>query len=249
MRSQRQARPGVVPPRRRGLERPVDSKFSPDGKSLYVLDFGANRVMREAVTVFGHTGVLWRVTRKGGEVVSGGPIYVEFDEASWRGHIDNVEAWLGIVLTHQVAFRRLLEDVHPRLHEPHLREFVGEIAETARRHEAEAERFHARIGRDPSAARKRAGEAFAAARRAGAEALGSAGGGQGSWLGLHALVPANLNAESAFAVAKQLALALGLREMAEAAFAVENEQAAGHLTLKELVLETAAIAILYKAPA
>ena len=49
-------------------------------------------------------------------------------------------------------------------------------------------------------------------------------------------------------MAEQLALALGLREMAEAAFAIENEQATGHLVLKELMLETAAIAILYKAP-
>jgi len=48
-----------------GIERPVDCKFSPDGKSLYVLDFGVNKAMRETVTVFGHTGVLWRVTRKG----------------------------------------------------------------------------------------------------------------------------------------------------------------------------------------
>lgn len=37
--------------------------------------------------------------------------------------------------------------------------------------------------------------------------------------------------------------------MAEAAFAVEDEQAAGRLTLRELILETASIAILYKAPA
>ena len=55
-------------------------------------------------------------------------------------------------------------------------------------------------------------------------------------------------AQSAFAVAEQLALAIGLRELAEAAFAIENEQAKDHLVLRELMLETAAIAILYKAP-
>ena len=111
-----------------GLERPVDCKFSPDGKSLYVLDFGVNNAMRETVTVFGHTGVLWRVTRKGGGLMSGDPIFVEIDDASWRGHMDEVEAWLGKVLTSQAAFRRLLDEVHPRLHEPHVRKFVvGEI--------------------------------------------------------------------------------------------------------------------------
>lgn len=79
--------------------------------------------------------------------------------------------------------------------------------------------------------------------------MATSGEARGSWLGLHALLPAGLNAQSAFAVAEQLAQARGLREMAEAAFAVENEQAGGHLMLKELVLEMAAIAILFKAPA
>ncbi len=48
-----------------GLERPVDCKFSPDGKSLYVLDFGVNKVLPSTVVAYGHTGVLWRLTRKG----------------------------------------------------------------------------------------------------------------------------------------------------------------------------------------
>ena len=181
--------------------------------------------------------------------MSGDPIYVEIDEASWKGHLDNVEGWLGNVLTNQAMFRQLLEDVHPTLQEPHLREFVGEIAATARRHEAEAERFYKLIGRSPSDGRKQTGVALAKARQAGAGQLAMAGGARGSWIGLHALLPASVNAQSGFAVAEQLAMALGLRELAEAAFAVENEQAKDQLTLKELILETAAIAILYKAPA
>lgn len=46
-----------------GIERPVDCKFSPDGKSLYVLDFGINAVDRNKVVAYAHTGVLWRITR------------------------------------------------------------------------------------------------------------------------------------------------------------------------------------------
>jgi hypothetical protein len=46
-----------------GLERPVDCKFSPDGDSLYVLDFGINAVKKGYVVGYAHTGVLWRVTR------------------------------------------------------------------------------------------------------------------------------------------------------------------------------------------
>jgi glucose/arabinose dehydrogenase len=48
-----------------GIERPVDCKFHPDGESLYVLDFGAVRVRKGYMTAFGHTGVLWRVTKEG----------------------------------------------------------------------------------------------------------------------------------------------------------------------------------------
>ncbi len=180
--------------------------------------------------------------------MSGDPIYIEIDEASWRGHLDNIEAWLNTTLTNQVMFRQLLEDVQPKLYEPHIRQFVGEIAETARRHEADAEGFYKMIGRDPSAARKKAGMLMARARGVASEALASASGTEASWQGLQALLPASLHAQSGFAVAEQLALAIGLREMAEAAFAIENEQATGHLILKELMLEVAAIAILYKAP-
>ncbi|MDD9207929.1 hypothetical protein PU560_15845 [Georgenia sp. 10Sc9-8] len=46
-----------------GLERPVDCKFSPDGRSLYVLDFGVARVAQSHMEAYAHTGVLWRITR------------------------------------------------------------------------------------------------------------------------------------------------------------------------------------------
>jgi glucose/arabinose dehydrogenase len=45
-----------------GIERPVDVKFGPDG-SLYVLDFGVSTVDPQKQLSYGHTGVLWRVTR------------------------------------------------------------------------------------------------------------------------------------------------------------------------------------------
>ena len=46
-----------------GLERPVDCKFHPDGKSLYVLDFGSVAIKRNTMIAYAHTGVLWRITR------------------------------------------------------------------------------------------------------------------------------------------------------------------------------------------
>jgi glucose/arabinose dehydrogenase len=45
-----------------GIERPVDCEFSPDGRTLYVLDFGVVKVDQSGMFSFAHTGVLWSVT-------------------------------------------------------------------------------------------------------------------------------------------------------------------------------------------
>jgi glucose/arabinose dehydrogenase len=48
-----------------GLERPVAVRFSPDGRALYVVDFGILTQKPDASPVQG-TGVLWRITREAG---------------------------------------------------------------------------------------------------------------------------------------------------------------------------------------
>lgn len=55
-----------------GLERPVDVKFSPDGRSLYVVDFGVVRVDDDGAHPYAGTGVLWRVTHTGAARVARG---------------------------------------------------------------------------------------------------------------------------------------------------------------------------------
>lgn len=62
--SNRVAGPASAHPGTGGLERPVDCAFSPDGRSLYVLDFGLNTATKNLVVAYAHTGVLWRVTRQ-----------------------------------------------------------------------------------------------------------------------------------------------------------------------------------------
>lgn len=176
------------------------------------------------------------------------PIVIEIDQASWSAHLDRVETWLGTTLSNQTTFRQLLEKVAPTLKEPHFRQFVTELAETARRHEAEAERFFKIIGRKPGSLAKSSAAVLAPVKATGAQVMASLGGAEGSWVGLQALLPAALDAQSGFAVTEQLGLALGIRELAEAAYDVENEQAGGFLVLKELMLESAAISILYKLP-
>ncbi len=49
-----------------GLERPVALRFSPDGTSLYVVDFGVMRVSRKGTYPERLTGVVWRIWREEG---------------------------------------------------------------------------------------------------------------------------------------------------------------------------------------
>lgn len=50
-----------------GLERPVAVRFSPDGSSLYVVDFGVMTTTEQGPVPHPETGVLWRITRQVGE--------------------------------------------------------------------------------------------------------------------------------------------------------------------------------------
>lgn len=47
-----------------GIERPVDCTFGPDGRTLYVLDFGRSDLTESVMLSYAHTGVLWRITRR-----------------------------------------------------------------------------------------------------------------------------------------------------------------------------------------
>ncbi len=47
-----------------GLERPVAVKFSPDGKSLYVIDFGIIEISGDKTISHKGTGLVWKITRK-----------------------------------------------------------------------------------------------------------------------------------------------------------------------------------------
>lgn len=46
-----------------GLERPVAVKFSPDGQSLYVVDFGVMKMTEKGAEPQQRTGVVWKITR------------------------------------------------------------------------------------------------------------------------------------------------------------------------------------------
>ncbi|MCC9168161.1 PQQ-dependent sugar dehydrogenase [Pontibacter harenae] len=47
-----------------GLERPIAVKFSPDGTSLYVVDFGIMRMTKENSFPQQNSGVIWKISKK-----------------------------------------------------------------------------------------------------------------------------------------------------------------------------------------
>ena len=51
-----------------GLERPLNVKFSPDGRALYIADFGVMTTRDGNIQPRPGTGVMWRITRTGREV-------------------------------------------------------------------------------------------------------------------------------------------------------------------------------------
>jgi glucose/arabinose dehydrogenase len=50
--------------KRGGLERPVSVKFDPEGKSLYVVDFGTVRMTKKGPEPQVNTGVVWKISKQ-----------------------------------------------------------------------------------------------------------------------------------------------------------------------------------------
>jgi hypothetical protein len=97
-----------------GIERPVDCAFAPDGRSLYVLDFGVARVEETTMLSFARTGVLWRIT---GMTEPDRALLLELDDGTRVGHLDRVATWLVGTRTLQTAYRKLCEDTDHGLHD------------------------------------------------------------------------------------------------------------------------------------
>jgi hypothetical protein len=106
-----------------GIERPVDCRFHPDGRSLYVLDFGAVSIRRNTMLSFArHRCPVARVSRslKGAFVEQNAgetAVLFELDNASWETLIARAEKWLLNVQVIQTSFRKLVEDTLPKIND------------------------------------------------------------------------------------------------------------------------------------
>ena len=174
-----------------------------------------------------------------------GPLLIELDDQTWEDQIDRTEQWFKNVRMVQATFRQMAEDTLEKMHEPHVRDFLTGIVNTAREHEDAADRLFELIGRKPSWTRELMGEGMAKARQGLADFMGMSGGASAPWRDLHQLFLVSLNAISAFGAAEQLGLALGLPEIVDITLNVNREKFAQHRQLEELALDFVPIAILY----
>jgi hypothetical protein len=81
-----------------------------------------------------------------------------------------------------------------------------------------------------------------------ADLIALTGGAKGPWQDIQQLYISNLNAMSAFAVAEQLGLALGIPAVLDITFGVEAQKSTDQLVLQEIAMEMCSISILYHDP-
>lgn len=174
------------------------------------------------------------------------PVFIELDAACREEHFDRTEAWFKNVQLTQASFRQLLEDTVDKIEEPHIRDYLTTMLEHAREHEQKAEDLFIIIGRKPSSVRVTLGEIAGKGRQLLADVIALTGGAKGPWQDVHQLYISNLNSMSAFAVAEQLGLALGIPEIVDITFPVVSQKSTDHLLLQEIALEMCSMSILYK---
>ena len=176
------------------------------------------------------------------------PILIELDHECRQEHYDRAANWFKNVQFTQSSFRQMLEDTVDKIEEPHIKDYLHTMLEQAREHEQKADELFAVIGREPSSVRNLMGEFLGKGRQAWADLVALAGGAKGPWQDLQQLYISNLNSMSAFAVAEQLGLALGIPAILDITFGVITEKSTSQLLLQECALEMCSKSILYKQP-
>jgi hypothetical protein len=174
-------------------------------------------------------------------------ILIELDEQTRSKQLDQMEKWFEHVLTTQMSLEIYLEKAIPMIVEPHIKEAITKIQHAARNHTAAAEGLFQAIQRSSDGAKDRA---LALMNTTIQTSLFSfqdlLGGAIGSWKEIHLLLFINQQAMGAFAVAEQLGLSVGMKEVVGIAFPVVHEKTMHQLLLQEYMLEMAPVSILYQ---
>jgi len=151
-------------------------------------------------------------------------ILIELDPETRSKHLTRAKDWFDNVLLTQASCRQLVEDTVEKIEEPHIKQYLAEMAEQEKNHEAKARELFRIIGREPSDIRQLLGTVTGKARQALDDFIAVAGGAKGPWQDLHQVYLSNFNSMSAFAVAEQLGLALGIPAIVDITFPVIAEK-------------------------
>ena len=173
-------------------------------------------------------------------------VLIELDETSWNQLLDRAATWFDNLLLVQSSYRKLLEDTAEKVAEFHIRGYLSEMAERAKVHEEKIDELYKLIHRDRSTIRQSLGTLLSKADQAMGDLMAVSSGIAGPWQDLHQLYLSSTNTLSAFGVTEQIGLALGLPEIVDLVFSIEQEKAADQKLLQEFALEMAGIAILYQ---
>jgi hypothetical protein len=173
------------------------------------------------------------------------PVLIELDEQSWNSFFDNAAKWFDNLLLVQSSYRKLLEDTIEKINEFHIKAYLSDILERARKHEEKIDDLYKIINRDSSKIRKALGTVIGKADQVLGDLMAVTGGFSGPWQDLHQLYLSNTNVMGAFAVAEQIGLALGLPEIIEITQPIVFEKSTDQLLIQEFVLEMCGISILY----
>jgi hypothetical protein len=173
-------------------------------------------------------------------------ILIELDPDTWDQQLDRAKTWFDNILLTQASYRQLLEDTVGKIDEPHFKQYLSEMADRAKAHEARARELHAAIDREPAEIRITLGEFLGKGRQALGDFIALTSGAKAPWQDLHQVFLSNYNSMSAFSVAEQLGLALGIPRLVDIAFAISAEKSTDQLMLQEMVLEMCSKSILYK---
>ena len=174
------------------------------------------------------------------------PILIELDHDTRATQLDRAAVWFNNVLLTQASYRKLIGDTVEKIEEPHIKQYLAEIAMRAETHEEviRGELFSA-IDREPSDVRTALGTVAGKVREALGDMIAITGGAKGPWQDLHQVYLSNYNSMGAIAVAEQLGLALGIPQVAHITFQLIADKSTDQLLLQECVLEMCSMSILY----
>lgn len=81
-------------------------------------------------------------------------ILIELDKETRSKQLDRAKAWFDNVLLTQASYRKLLEDTVEKIEEPHIKQYLAEMAGQEQKHEEKARELFSLIDREPSEDRK-----------------------------------------------------------------------------------------------